>query len=299
MARAKSPKITRSIKLIMSLLIFICDYVLEGIHRVIGKKRPGKYTVLYYHAVTSDQRNHFARQMDDLIRWAKPVSAGIKEPLEDGFRRVAVTFDDGFMSVLENALPVLAQRKIPSTIFVPTGNVGQHPKWIKDKKGPLAGEVVITFDQLSRLKNNELVSIGSHGVTHSNLLLLKEAEVRVELSESRRVLAATLERDIKLLSFPHGAYNQKIVELAREAGYDRVFTILPKLGFSDPCEYVTGRVRVDPTDWRLEFRLKLLGAYCWLSLSSALKCYIHRLMGKLPVIRKEYCCDSIMKSNRF
>ncbi len=32
-----------------------------------------------------------------------------------------------------------------------------------------------------------------------------------------------------------------------------------------------GRVRVDPTDWPLEFHLKLMGAYRWLPMAIALK----------------------------
>src|SRR5207245_1160814 len=75
----------------------------------------------------------------------------------------------------------------------------------------------------------------------------------------------------KLFSFPHGSFNAKLVEWCREAGYERVFTILPTLAFSDPREFVTGRVSVEPTDWPLEFRLKLLGAYRWLPFGFGLK----------------------------
>ena len=52
--------------------------------------------------------------------------------------------------------------------------------------------------------------------------------------------------------------------LCREAGYEGLFAILPELAFTDPQEFVTGRVGVNPSDWALEFRLKILGAYRWL-----------------------------------
>jgi hypothetical protein len=38
-----------------------------------------------------------------------------------------------------------------------------------------------------------------------------------------------------------------------------------------PGEFVLGRISVEPTDWALEFRLKLLGAYRWLPQAIALK----------------------------
>lgn len=74
-----------------------------------------------------------------------------------------------------------------------------------------------------------------------------------------------------MFSFPYGSFNEALVNCAMEAGYERVFTVLPDLAFSDPAEFVTPRVRVDPTDWDLEFRLKVLGAYRWLPIAFAIK----------------------------
>ena len=51
--------------------------------------------------------------------------------------------------------------------------------------------------------------------------------------------------------------NPRLVRECREAGYERVFTIAPSLGLREPDEFETGRVAVDPTDWPIEFRLKL------------------------------------------
>lgn len=237
---------------------------------VARKNLPGYCVVLYYHAVNDKYRSVFARQMDDLIKYAKPIRADNNKPLESGVNYVAVTFDDAFQSMVINALPELIQRKIPFTIFVPTGYLGRHPKWTKDSIYEDRYEIVMTADQLRELPSN-YVSIGSHTVMHPILPLLKEDEARRELYESRHELESILGWDTKLFSFPYGEYNQKLIEWARQAGYKRVFTILPSLAFSEPGEYVTGRIRVSPTDWRLEFRLKLLGAYCWLPLAFALK----------------------------
>jgi hypothetical protein len=88
-----------------------------------------------------------------------------------------------------------------------------------------------------------------------------------------------------MFSFPHGEYNQTHVQLARQAGYERIFTIMPLLAFSEPQEFVTGRVWTAPTDWRLEFRLKMMGAYCWLpfvfSLKRKIKYYHARVSKQL------------------
>ena len=121
----------------------------------------------------------------------------------------------------------------------------------------------ISIDDLRRLPT-ALVAIGSHSLTHAHLTRLKTADAAYELIESRRLLEEQLQRPIRLFSFPYGACNDELIRLCREAGYERIFTTLPESALSEPDEFVTGRVRVDPTDSRLEFRLKLIGAYRWL-----------------------------------
>jgi peptidoglycan/xylan/chitin deacetylase (PgdA/CDA1 family) len=196
----------------------------------------------------------------------KPISAGTKDPLTKGIHHVAITFDDGFLSVIENAVPELFVRKIPSTLFIPTGYFSQYPNCIDDEEG----KDRVTADQLGSL-NKDLVTIGSHSVTHPDLLLLSEEDARRELCESKRELESILGQAISLFAFPHGAYNQALVELSRHVGYERVFTIMPNLAFSKADEYVTGRFDVSPTDWHLEFKLNLLGAYRWLPFAFLVK----------------------------
>jgi peptidoglycan/xylan/chitin deacetylase (PgdA/CDA1 family) len=208
--------------------------------------------------------------MDELLRFAKPVSADRVQRLEAGIHHVAVTFDDGYLSAVENALPELALREIPSTMFIQTGYLGKHPLWIQDDHHPLRKEIVVNLEQLKQI-SSKLVSIGSHCVSHRNLVLLSKDESKNELEQSKRYLESVLNRGIELLSFPHGAYNRELIELALSCGYKHVFTILPTFAFREPGEFVTGRISVTPSDWRIEFRLKLLGAYCWLPLAFKLK----------------------------
>lgn len=254
----------RLAKLTISLGVFGYTYLLAEMKRLIGKPISGQCVVLYYHAIPFDQRKQFARQMDTLLRRAKAIPADRMTPLLAGERYVAVTFDDAFESVLHNAVPELEKRKIPATIFVIAGLLGQAPGW----EG--YSERTMTLDQLEQLPA-DLVTIGSHTMTHPALPALSEQEVRTELSESRARLEEVLHRRINLFSFPFGAFEEKMIEWCREAGYERIFTTLPHLAFSNPQEFLTGRVSADPDDWMLEFNLKLFGAYRWLPWAFSLK----------------------------
>jgi peptidoglycan/xylan/chitin deacetylase (PgdA/CDA1 family) len=271
----------RVIKLALSIGYYASKRFWALLIRMIGKKPPGTCVVLYYHSVKPEQRRRFAQQMDDLIRWTRPIRASLNEPLQNGVYYSAVTFDDGFINVIDNALPELIQRRIPSTLFITTGSLGKRPLWDIGRDNPDYEEICMTANQLRKLSSG-FISIGSHTVTHPKLTRIDERMALCELSDSKKQLETILLRNVNLLSFPHGDHNDKIVKLSLRAGYKRVFTILPTFAFSKPGEYITGRVKVDPEDWRLEFRLKLLGAYCWLPFAFALKHKLLRYVRRLP-----------------
>jgi len=214
--------------------------------------------------------------MDTLMLHANPIAGDYKQPLRPGQHYVVVTFDDGFLSTIENAVPELVQRRIPATFFVIAGLLGTVPGWTEYGQDSVGEEIVATAERLRQLPC-DLITIGSHTMTHPLLTSLPEGEAKVELSASRAELEKLLNRDVKLFSFPYGALNERLIELCREIGYERVFTILPILAFTDPEEFVTGRIAVNPTDWELEFRLKILGAYRWLPRVFAWK---RKLLGR-------------------
>lgn len=266
----------RLLKLLISLSLLAWDLACACFCKLIGYKSRPACVVLYYHAVTDRQRRNFARQMDLLLRLARPISVENHQPLTPGHRYAAVTFDDGFMSVLQNALPELQERCIPAAIFVPTGYLGKSPLWIKDPDSPGRKETVLSMAELKNLREKQFLSVGSHSVNHPNFLISNIDQTLAELRESKSTLEKILGMEVTLFSFPHGAYNERQLQQAQEAGYKRVFTIEPKPAFRQSNEFVVGRTLADPNDWAPEFQLKLLGAYRWLALVSAWKARLQR-----------------------
>lgn len=253
----------RLIKLLVSTLVWAADALSDLARRIIGRRARPRAVVLYYHSVRPGLRAAFARQMDLLRRLARPWN--MEQEWDSSVRRwVAVTFDDGYASVVENALPELKSRGIPFSIFFPTGSWNNRPGWVSNPSHPFFRERVLSRAELQSLATEPLVRIGSHSVNHPNLCQLDAAAAARELAGSRRELEALLSQTVDLFSFPHGAHNDSLVKQAQDAGYRRVFTVEPQLLDPSSLGYVVGRVAVEPDDWSLEFRLKLLGAYRWL-----------------------------------
>ena len=252
---------------IFKLLVSLCFYLgLAGwriVLRLFGKAPPGSGVVLYYHHVAQADRDRFARQMQHLRRQVQPVRADHRGSLAPGARVGAVTFDDGYLSVLENAAPELERLRIPATAFIVSDFLGQRLE-----SDP--SERCMTSDELRGFAS-DLLSIGSHTARHARMSAIDANRAHDELQRSRRTLEQILGRDVTLFCFPFGAYNSEALEWCSQAGYERVFTCDPTMAFRAPGEFVTGRVAVEPTDWPLEFHLKLLGAYRWLPVASALK----------------------------
>lgn len=262
--------IKRCTKLLISFVFLAVTRFVASIAALFGRRRSPRCVVLYYHAVPPEQRQRFARQMDILLRWATPVRADLTGPLPPRKHYAAVTFDDAFQSVLHNALPELEQRRIPATIFVVTSCLGQHPGWLGDGYLANQSEITMTADELCSLPGS-LVMLGSHTISHPYLTRLSAAEARREIEDSRRDLEALANCPVTLFSFPYGAASPELINLCREAGYRRAFTIEPVLAFSGLGQFVTGRVSVNPTDWPVEFWLKLLGGYRWQAAFSKVK----------------------------
>jgi peptidoglycan/xylan/chitin deacetylase (PgdA/CDA1 family) len=256
-------------KLLVSVFVYAWDQARDFLGGWVGKTPKCHVVVLYYHAVRDQDRDRFARQMGMLVRTAKPFSLESQPRVEEGGLYATVTFDDGFASVARNAVPELGTRKIPVMIFVPAASLGGPPSWIADTDHPDSLEMVMSEEELQELAKISGVSIGSHCLTHRNLVDLDDAEARREIRDSRNRLEAILGKEVRTMSFPHGSFDLRHVSMAGEAGYEGLFSISPTL--YREADMVKGRVNVDPSDWAVEFRIKLSGAYRWLPAVSSLK----------------------------
>ncbi len=276
--------IKRSLKCTISLVVFGAASLSDALRRVFGRTTKARCVVLYYHSIPAEQRTQFVNQLDMIVRHATPIAVGGDVTLEPGQRYAGVTFDDGFENFFEIASPELAKLNIPSTIFVIADAIGKA-------FGPEGrSERIMSSEQIRALPAS-LVTIGSHTCSHPFLPSIGVEDATREIARSRIQIEELLGREVNLFSFPFGGFNEKLVDICRGAGYRRVFTTLPRIAFEKSDEFLVGRVRVDPADWPLEFRLKMAGAYGWLPRAFEIKRKIVSNSGARWLLDRKYAVD--------
>lgn len=222
-------------------------------------RKKEKLLVLCYHEVTVEQKTRFIKQLDILKNKTKTVFADAPFLEKSVLQRVAITFDDGFANLLENAFPFMEERNIPATLFIPSACLGKNPTWLKEELlHENRNEILMSEQQLQSISNQVL--IGSHSFSHADLTDLN-VNIEYELVKSKKHLNKLLEKEITLLAFPYGRSDENARNLAKQMGFKRVFNADPVLEEND---FFMGRVTVSPDDWLIEFYLKILGAYAWL-----------------------------------
>ncbi|GAB3269503.1 polysaccharide deacetylase family protein [Parahaliea aestuarii] len=184
--------------------------------------------ILLYHRITGEgpaatrvTPAQFERHLDWLNDNGFKVLP-LSQLLDDLFERgetqenaVAITFDDAYVSVYQEAFPRLRERDMPFSVFVATEAVdkgyGHYLDW----------------GQIAEMQQSGLVEVGPHSLTHAHLEQRRtgdsqgdwEKRVSQEIAGSMKRLQARLpQAPIKVFAYPFGEYSAATLELLKKMG---------------------------------------------------------------------------------
>lgn len=166
-------------------------------------------------------------------------------------RSFLLTADDGYRSFGEIAAPLLAAARVPSVLFVPPAVLGGTSSWVPE----IADEPLLTPDELRDLTRAG-VEVGVHGLDHSSLVGLSDAELARQTGGAREQLADLTGVLPRAFAFPFGAFDRRACLAVAAAGFQVAFSV-----FDDAGRYAISRVDVNATDNGQSFRLKLVPGY--------------------------------------
>ena len=245
-----------------------------------GRRRNGRGLgplVLEYHAVSESWEGGLAvtpTQLRSQLEWLMRrgyTGATFSEAIasDSPGRVVAVTFDDAYLSVHDNAYPILASLGLPATVFVVTdfAEDGRLLEWrrSKDWRGsPFEEELRgMTWDLLAELAAAGW-EIGSHTRTHPRLTQLSDEALDRELRGSREACERALGRPCSSLAYPFGDFDARVAQRAAVAGYTAAATeqlapphplMWPRVGIYRPDSMHRFRLKVSPTRRRIQTTL--------------------------------------------
>jgi peptidoglycan/xylan/chitin deacetylase (PgdA/CDA1 family) len=115
---------------------------------------------------------------------------------------VALTFDDGYREQLSIAR-YLAKRGIKATFFVITG--------LRE----FMGRRLLRPSEIKEIASMGH-EIGSHTVTHIDMVRAPEDVLRRELVESKKYLSELLNNEVTSFAYPYGPHSETAARLARQ-----------------------------------------------------------------------------------
>ena len=224
--------------------------------------RQNRRVIICYHGINKADVTGFIKQMAYVAKKCCVVKPSIiKDTKVNGSKvLLAITFDDAFVSVRENALPVLKNYGLSAGVFVTTGCLGKPPNWSMAYDCPDRDDTVMSEQQVKEL-DNDGIEILSHTISHSALTQVDDDKLQEELVDSQRELRRMIGREIPGISYPYGEYDTRVCNAARRAGYKFGFTVEPQMVNHSTDNMSIGRFSVSPKDGMLKFGLKVHGSY--------------------------------------
>jgi peptidoglycan/xylan/chitin deacetylase (PgdA/CDA1 family) len=127
-------------------------------------------------------------------------------------RAAAITFDDGYRSVYEVALPMLERLAMPATVFVPA-QTGESPG--AERLPSQEGRERVSWPEMREMCGRG-IEFGAHTMSHPDLTRLDRPSAEREIVGSREILEQGLGRPVTVFAYPFGRHDPTSREIVSE-----------------------------------------------------------------------------------
>jgi peptidoglycan/xylan/chitin deacetylase (PgdA/CDA1 family) len=192
--------------------------------------------ILCYHAVSPSWPSFLAvdparlgAQVGLLLRRGyRPMTLSEALRDRDGGRRMVITFDDGYRSILSRGLPLLDALGVKATAFIQTDLAdegGEFAALPAAERPSAAAELrCMSWPEVRQLADAGW-EIGSHTCSHPHLERIAPTLAADELRRSRQRCEEELQGECGTIAYPYGTYDSRVMELAAAEGYRAAVTL--------------------------------------------------------------------------
>ena len=203
--------------------------------------------ILTYHNFTNEESSSykiniekFTEQMDYLATHGFSVisTSQLLENISSNtlpLKPVVITIDDGYKSTYTLAYPILKKHHFPATLFIYTDFIEKNSH-------------SLTWEEIREMAENN-IEIGSHTISHCNLIKLKEKEsnesylkrIKREIFLSKEILEKQIGKEINIFAYPYGIYSPQVAQLVTQAGYKGIFNANSMNNNTNPDPFALNR----------------------------------------------------------
>ena len=185
----------------------------------------------------------FRAQMDWLVANGfhtitfRELLAGQKAGESLPAKSVIISFDDGWSAQEGVVRAELEPRGLHAVFFVYTAAVGATPN----------NSGYISWEQL-RILESAGHEVQSHTVSHGRLTDMPPSQLDREMRESRATIEKEMHHPVKVIAYPFGIYDERVMRAASAAGYEFGLRADADLVVGKPLQYRMPRIRVGYDD---------------------------------------------------
>ena len=150
--------------------------------------------------------------MTDLLPYLRGEKSG---------KVVGITFDDGYLNNLINALPALQKHGFTSTCYVVVGLLGKTNEW--DEGIGIAQTPLMTAEQLLQWQAGGQ-EVGAHTQDHVDLLTVNEITAWKQIAKSKTTLQTLLGKPVNHFCYPYGKFDERHSTMVKQATYETATT---------------------------------------------------------------------------
>jgi peptidoglycan/xylan/chitin deacetylase (PgdA/CDA1 family) len=237
---------------------------------VLSGGEPPGVAFLIYHSVAGTTRLEldipfavFRRQIEHLSRrgvvgrYEEAVAALARgDPGAAG--RFVLSFDDGFEDTARLVFPLVRDLGLPITVFATTGLLERDPGTMR--RWPHAQTLPpMTWDDLGRMRESGLVTIGAHTHSHRDIDDLDEGRVAGEIDRSQLLFVRRLGFAPIHFAYPRALWGARADRVVRERYATAVLGGGRRAAPQGFDAHRIPRVPVRRSDGRLFFKARLRG----------------------------------------
>ena len=170
---------------------------------------------------------------------------------------VGITFDDGYLNNLDNALPVLKRQGFTATCYGVSSLIGGTNSW---DIGVVAEKPLMSLQDWQRWRDSGM-DVGSHTRTHAKLTELPADFARMQIVDSKHELEQAIGCEVRHFCYPYGWYRNEHQKMVREAGYATATTTQRGRVHEGHDPYTLRRIMVARATNPVQFFMKITTAY--------------------------------------